>query len=111
MRKALSCALILFLHSASPIPAGAQGGWYLVLPPVNESEQKAFWKDLDDPAFSRKRGFPVVELPGRFLRDSAPLSQWTQVRGYDTADACERERQAGKQHFMNLSMDIVNSNG
>ena len=43
-------------------------GWYLLLPPIDGSAH------------------PMI------VRSGAPLSQWKSFRSYDTADACERQK-------------------
>jgi hypothetical protein len=55
---------------ASVVPA-ADGGWYLMLPPVERG------KSVFDP--------PKVER-------SAPLTRWRQEKAFDSAEACDRWR-------------------
>ena len=62
--------LVLLITSAS----WAAGGWYLLIPPEGEYDERA-------------------EFPNGYkILDSAPLSQWSLQGGYESASECETSR-------------------
>jgi hypothetical protein len=56
------------------VPAWADGGWYLLVPPRSDYDQRAEY------------------LSAYKILDNKPLSQWSQQGAYDSAAECEAVR-------------------
>lgn len=75
MKKIIFTLLISFCVPPSfTFAASAKGGWYLLIPPISDYNEKAQF------------------LSGYKIFDKAPLSEWIQDSAYDTADDCEQAR-------------------
>ena len=73
---------------AWPASAGAEIGWRLLVPPVDQDKlnETARWTEegLGSPL-----GAVADALRGSFLNKAAPLEEWVQLGTYDSAAACE----------------------
>jgi hypothetical protein len=65
---------LLLILSLVPFTSWAAGGWYLLVPPRSEYNERAEYL----------RGYKIL--------DSEPLSQWAQQGAYDSASECEAVR-------------------
>jgi hypothetical protein len=88
---ALSILLLtsVTISLVAPGDAHAQSGWILMIAPF-----------VEDPEYTRRvralESFSPDERPRHraqtLLNQKAPLSEWSQFKAFDTAQACETER-------------------
>jgi hypothetical protein len=82
VRFAIRATLVVLALAAPPSFAGA--GWYLLVPPTSEYDERA--------AF----------LSGIKILSAQPLSKWSQQGAYDSASECEEVRNALTATAQNL---------
>jgi hypothetical protein len=74
MTKRWPYIVVAMLCCAWPITSDGAGGWYLLIPPRSEFNERAEY------------------LKGYRILDTKPLSQWAQEGAYDSASECEAVR-------------------
>jgi hypothetical protein len=73
-RTAFARIAPLLIVSLIPFTSWAAGGWYLLVPPRSEYDERADYL----------RGYKIL--------DGQPLAQWAQQGAYDSASECEAVR-------------------
>ena len=68
------CIVVTTLCCVWPIASHGAGGWYLLIPPRSEYNERAEY------------------LSAYKILDSKPLSEWRQEGAYDSASECEASR-------------------
>ena len=68
--------VFVFGTLATAQPASAAAGWYLLVPPISDFDERAPY------------------LQGYKIFDAKPLSQWAQQGAYDSASECEAVKDA-----------------
>jgi len=87
VKKFLLTATILLFDWISAAPGSAQGGWLLIVPPVDERKMEALPKD---PAFQGMSFGEKKEAVQRsVVNKKAPLAEWVQNSAFDLARECE----------------------
>ena len=76
---------------AWPALAGAESGWVLLVPPVDQEKLNATARWTEE-GLGSPVGAAAEALRGSFLNKAAPPGEWVQLGTYESERGCERSR-------------------
>lgn len=81
----------LLVRCVIAVPAGAQGGWTLLVPPIDEAKIKALREDRDLRVLSPEAaGFIIRRLA---VNEEAPLSEWLPLATHASLGASQEAKE------------------